>query len=94
MSLCVFTSDGETRAVAPDSSQKGGGVRWDMVAVGVGVMVLLLVVLGISGVVTYTYRNTHKSRERRLEKHYFPRTYTRCCSISLVSPTNTPVHPQ
>ena len=44
---------------------KGGGMRWDMVAIGVGVILLLLIVLAISGVVTYAYRNTHKNRERR-----------------------------
>ena len=44
---------------------RGSGVRWDLVAIGVGVIVLLLIVLAISGVVTYAYSNTHKSRERR-----------------------------
>ena len=36
-----------------------------MVAIGVGVVLLLLIVLAISGVVTYAYNNTHKSRQRR-----------------------------
>ena len=46
-------------------SAGSGGVRWDMVAIGVGVILLLLIVLVISGVVTYAYRNTHKNRQRR-----------------------------
>lgn len=50
------------------------GVRWDMVAIGVGVVVLLLVVLAISGVVTYAYSNSHKDRQRR---------YTGCTGLIL-----------
>ena len=40
-------------------------MRWDMVGVAVGVVVVLIAVLVLSGVVTYSYRNTHKNRQRR-----------------------------
>ena len=59
------SKDTHGEVISPRSSGKAGGVRWDMVAIGAGVIVLLIVVLGLSGVVTYAYRNSHKNKERR-----------------------------
>lgn len=57
--------DFHKEVISPGSSKKVGGVRWDMVAIGAGVIVLLILVLGLSGVITYMYRHSHKDKQRR-----------------------------
>lgn len=57
--------DSHKEVISSGHSKRVGGVRWDMVAIGAGVIVLLIIVLGLSGVVTYMYRHSHKDKQRR-----------------------------
>lgn len=49
----------------PSSSSTAFGVRWDLIASGVCVLVLLVAVLSVSGIMTYHYRQKQKERIRR-----------------------------
>lgn len=63
-SSCEYTSLAEESAASTRNSGGNKGVHWGLISSGVCGAVLLLSVVAVVGLATYTYRQRHKKRHR------------------------------
>lgn len=67
--IVIFLSFSDDKATSDSGSV---GMRWDLLVVGVAVAVILVGVVSIVGILSYSYRQRQKLRQRRWEQCSHP----------------------